>query len=654
MPRVNKVEVEITATDEASPKIDRLEHKIDGLEADEARVTIVAQTDRLEKQLTDAKRKLEGLDGDEATVQARLVGNIEQDLEHARALFDKLDGKTGTVKLRADTGELDKASSKLSGLTDLAGELPGPLGEAAGLLGGAGGIAAGAGLAAAAVVSLVDAATDAAIEAQTLANLTGASVENASRLLVVAKRAGIEYNDLADIAGQMNQVLAQQPELARQLGINLADGKDGIARMVEIVDTLSRSTMTAQEQALILSQLFGEEGVRQVAKLTTLVGTDLQKALDDVADTQVITADDVEQAQKFKEEWAETKALAQGVALELGQTLIPVLSDALGIVNEINTTLEGLPDIPGIGGLGDLIGPKGILNPTGQAARGLDFLHDKLSNFNDTGADTVNMFDGMAQAIADTVARTIEEQRRLEELNAEREAANRQMETYVGWLEQVGAEADNEARLREQTERHFDALARLNEEAEAHDRITPLQREADAARAATTEYETLFGTLSAEGERLRLIRAFESLKQRIDDGNLSLIDGQIAINDLRTDVARYAQDVLKLPPDVTTKIVSEVDFGSLDTAENDLMNWADRQRVVVPVTITPQLAAGLASGMSADQLERISQATGGGNPSVGSNPVTNVTVVQAPGQPAVVYGATSLHITRNGLEQRQP
>lgn len=118
MAKVNKVEVEIVATDEASPKIDRLEKKIDGLESDEARIVVTADITRLEKALSGSKRLMEEMEGDELTVQARVTGRIEEDLEAARRLFNELDGKTGTVTITANTAQLEEAARRAADRVD--------------------------------------------------------------------------------------------------------------------------------------------------------------------------------------------------------------------------------------------------------------------------------------------------------------------------------------------------------------------------------------------------------------------------------------------------------------------------------------------------------------------------------------------------------
>lgn len=151
--KTNRVEVEIVAIDEASPRIDRLTKKIDGLESDEARIILTVETARLNGQLDATKRRLEGLEGDELTVQMRLVGSVEENLRDVKALYDQLDGKTGTVRLEANTSDLDagltrartgiddvgrSASSSRSVLANMVGNSTQDLGALGGIAGSTG------------------------------------------------------------------------------------------------------------------------------------------------------------------------------------------------------------------------------------------------------------------------------------------------------------------------------------------------------------------------------------------------------------------------------------------------------------------------------------------------------------------------------------
>lgn len=130
--------------------------------------------------------------------------------------------------LKDDANELDDASERaglsFSRAADAMGDMPGPLGAAAGFMTGPAGLVAGAGALGAAVFKAADAAAEAAVEVGTLAELTSTSTEEASKLASVFGKAGVEGKDLSDIMLQTAGVLADDADLAEQLGVNLSDG----------------------------------------------------------------------------------------------------------------------------------------------------------------------------------------------------------------------------------------------------------------------------------------------------------------------------------------------------------------------------------------------------------------------------------------------
>jgi predicted transcriptional regulator len=142
MAKNEKIAIEIAAEDNASKVIDKLTRRIDGLEADEARIVVSAQTDKLEDQLRRAREKLDDLDGDEASVQLRAIGNLEADLGEAQRLLAELDGKTGTVTIEAKNidkvaGDLDRVQGSTRGISETAQSGIGPLRGFTDELGGA-------------------------------------------------------------------------------------------------------------------------------------------------------------------------------------------------------------------------------------------------------------------------------------------------------------------------------------------------------------------------------------------------------------------------------------------------------------------------------------------------------------------------------------
>ena len=206
---------------------------------------------------------------DKVTIDIDADDKASADLDDVRRKASALDG--------TDV-DIDVTATGLDGVIGKFEQLPGAIGAAAGALrtlGTAGGIGAAAG----AALALADNLADASLSAEVLAGLTGDSLENASRLQAVWKTTGADVNDLADVLLQMNGVLADTPELAKQIGINLDDGRTIGERFIQVFELIKAGAIDTATQ----SKLLGEEGVRQVARLTASYD-DLEAALADVSD----------------------------------------------------------------------------------------------------------------------------------------------------------------------------------------------------------------------------------------------------------------------------------------------------------------------------------------------------------------------------------
>jgi len=327
--RDTNLNISVTATDRATPTLERIEKKIDGLESDEARIVVNAETDRLERQLANAKSKLDGLTGDEATVQARLIGTLESDLESARQLFNQLDGKTGTVRMNAvDTAsaDLDKVAQKLRQLDGDSAtvKVDGLDGSGGGLGGGTGAAAGAAGLAAGLLLAGQNAA-DTAIQVQAIANRTGASLEDVSRLVAVFRDNGTEASDLADILYNVNGVLRDNPELAEQLGVKIDGSTNMVENFLTAVEGLETGFDDVGTAGVAASQLLGEEGGRQVDIVTASVG-DLRTAVENVPEARVYTPETVQAARDLNTELAESRGHLEAMAV----AILPYVNAGLG------------------------------------------------------------------------------------------------------------------------------------------------------------------------------------------------------------------------------------------------------------------------------------------------------------------------------------
>lgn len=303
-----------TSVEDVDAELNELDGRKIKLEADASDAR--AEISRLHSELLE----VDGMDA-RAEISAN-IADAQADLDRVESEIRDIDGRTADIRVDADTSGLDDAIGKL-------GELPGAFGDVGaslqGMLSGPGGLAAGVAGLGAATFAIAENTANAAIEAQTYADLSGTTVENASRLLTVTKQVGIEATDLSDITLQTVQGLRDNAEYAEKLGINLADGKAPADRLVEVLDKMNTSQLSANEKAEIFGALLGEEGVRQGQQLVTQIGN-IERAMADVPDANLFDDDDVREALEFKEQINALKLELAAMGKSVGEIAVPAFT----------------------------------------------------------------------------------------------------------------------------------------------------------------------------------------------------------------------------------------------------------------------------------------------------------------------------------------
>jgi hypothetical protein len=169
---------------------------------------------------------------------------------------------------------------------------------------------------------LFDAARDSqqiALDAQAMASAFGVSVEEASLLIEAGRRAGLEQADLFDMVNQVSGVLADQPELARQLGVAADDPIQAFRQVVAGVEQIE----DPMERAVLAQTVFGEEGVRLMAALEAKYGT-LEAAIAGVDQTLVTTAEDVNNAREASEKMERVGGIWNGIKRAAGDAALAI------------------------------------------------------------------------------------------------------------------------------------------------------------------------------------------------------------------------------------------------------------------------------------------------------------------------------------------
>lgn len=296
--RDTRLNIEVTAEDRASQTIRDVQDEVDRLEQSDANVDIGAD-DNATPVLDDVDAKARGLDGTNPTVDVQADDNASRVLDDVEQDVRDLDGRTANVDVRADVDEarrlLDQIDAKLRDLD----------GRRAGVgVGGAAAAGAAAGAVAGQGIPIVEdfargatAASDQVIQIEQLSRATGATREEASRLARVWQSAGLDLQDLLDLMANLQSVIRDNPDLREQLNLSLAN--DGITTFLQTVQNLRSEIDSPSMRNVLQSQLFGEEGQRQVERVLILVRDDLRGAMDDIADSRLISDEDLDNAREL-------------------------------------------------------------------------------------------------------------------------------------------------------------------------------------------------------------------------------------------------------------------------------------------------------------------------------------------------------------------
>jgi hypothetical protein len=368
-----RLNIEITAQDRASEVVRDVQSDVDKLEQSDATVDVAANDDA-SKVIDDVGGDARDLDGTKATVAVEADDNASRKIDSVESDARDLDGRKATVTVEVD----DNASGKLDGIQ---GKLSG-LGGAGDLL-AAGGAAGGAAAVGGALANAVLYASDLAIKTQAVADATGAPLDKASRLVTVWEQNGFQVEDLIDLISQVNQTLVQTPDLKQQL--NIGGATDLIDQFLLAVQGLQTQIDTPGSRNVLGSQLFGEEGARQLQIVQTRVG-DIQGAMDALGDNVLINPDDVERSRELAANMALVQQRMTQIKLELAQGILPLLDKwanhpAIGSLVALSPLATGValasqyaPGVP------DSLDPRNLWDhadydplanlPTGRAPRG--------------------------------------------------------------------------------------------------------------------------------------------------------------------------------------------------------------------------------------------------------------------------------------------
>ena len=187
---------------------------------------------------------------------------------------------------------------------------------------------------------------DLALQAGKFADATGLAVQDASRYIEFAGDIAVPIDAIEGAIGRLNKTIGTDPDMVRNLGVDLVYLKDGSLDVNEtFLNTIQRikDIKDPAEKARVAAKLLGK-GWQATAELIEMGATDVRKALKSVSDEQVIDPAELERAKKFRDTMDDLADKTKKIALALGEFLIPIITD---IVELVDKTVTGLGDMYG-------------------------------------------------------------------------------------------------------------------------------------------------------------------------------------------------------------------------------------------------------------------------------------------------------------------
>ena len=277
-----------------------------------------------------------------AAKTASLSVNIIADAAKARAGLKE--AETAFGKFRREVGEAQGAMGKFKTIGGAA--LDSVKANAIGFA-----TSAAAAIGAFAVKSVM-AFQDLALSAGKFADATGLSSREASKFIEVAGDIGVEAAAVEKSIGFMNKTLGNSPELFRDLGIQIeytsGGATDVSGTFLNVIDRLNKIEDPAK-RAAAGTRLLGRSWM-ELSELVAMGAGGLSDALAGVSDAKIIDPEEVAKARELRASMDELRDKFEDLTLELGQKLVPAVTDAINQFLVLSDAIGKVPVLPDIFG----------------------------------------------------------------------------------------------------------------------------------------------------------------------------------------------------------------------------------------------------------------------------------------------------------------
>lgn len=561
-----RLEIDITAKDDASKVVDALAKKVDALEGETTTVEVDADTGDAESEVDSFAKRLDKLTtADQIILLAVKAGAAQSELAGLAADIGRLDASDPTIDVKLDqyaqtSAQLDDLEGKIKAIGDADPDAGAALDKARGRLQGMG--------------------EDAGKAQDAVHSMAGNAVGD-----FAATTSGI--GPLGEAVGQLVEGIG-----AGEIGLkNLATaglGLGGIAAgMVVVTKIMGEFERTAKRAAEV--KAFRTE---QVDAFTASI----REGKDAVAEF----VDKAEAAGKLE-------GVFRGItAGSLGEIGPQIKTDLIEPLTDAGVTVRQFAEV--------VTGSKADMDRFGQS-------------LTDAGvpADQIQVIMSSARTAAEDYGTATEQARRFTEaFGTEQDETGRKMQGATG---KAGVLSDALARMKGDEERAETAARKLKDELQrTEDRFAQMSGAIEDDQALLNLADQFDAVRDAAKEQMDAqIAANDATAKHAKDAvekQDAAVDAarrhQEALNSLKLDVIAYAQQVGGIPESAVTDILTKIDNGSVNTAEAAITKLAREREVLIKFLAQSPSGWYLMGSTKSGQV-------GGPVPGMASAPTTNVT-----------------------------
>jgi hypothetical protein len=184
-----------------------------------------------------------------------------------------------------------------------------------------------------------------ALEAGKFADATGLAVEDASRWIEVAGDVGVGADQIQAAILKMNREIANGglDQFANDV-VRAKDGTVDASATFENLVTKIGAIKDPTDRAAAAQKAFGK-GFASIAELMEMDAVELRAALEGVSDAKIIDKGELDKAREFRDAMDNLRDKTEDLALTLGESLVPVLTDVAEVAADLGDVLGA--ELPG-------------------------------------------------------------------------------------------------------------------------------------------------------------------------------------------------------------------------------------------------------------------------------------------------------------------